>query len=231
MLSDWGSMTGTSNLPCLAFGEDLALHSFDARAMTEMISQSIPNINIIDPLLRDGEARGFLNKSCITSIGKLNILATASTPCLYDMGENIAEIQITIPIYGESEIHVDNKKYRINAHETGSILGHYQRAVGFNRNTNCLVFSPCPGALHQVARTMLNVNENNEDFLELIRTKELSLTSSGYSVSAYFLAISKLIDDLIDCPQVLDNIGVEDLIYRQLVLLLAPKKLTHQSLI
>lgn len=222
-------MSTKEYLPLLAFGETKAHKSFDARAMTETLSADFPGMTIIEPLHHQAKISSFLNKSCSVTLGNLNILATASTPCLYDLRENTAVTQITIPIYGEAEICVENKKYRINAHKTGSVLGHYRRAVGFNTATNCIVFSTNPETLSEVAKRMLTIEETEEDILDLTKTRELNLTGYGYSISAYFLALARVLNGLTDVPHVMNNIGIEDLFYRQLVLLLAASRFREFS--
>lgn len=223
------AMSMKEYLPDLAFGEANARKSFDARAMTEMLSAGFPGMTIIEPLNHHDKKSGFLNKSCDVTIGGLNILATASTPCLYDLGENTSVTQITIPFYGEAEICVENEKYQISAHKAGSVLGHYRRAVGFNAATNCMVLSTSPTTLNEVAKGMLNIEDPNEDILDLKKTRELNLTGSGYSVSAYLLALGRLIDDLTCFPRILSNTGIDDLFYRQLVVLLAPERFREES--
>lgn len=217
------ALTTIANLPDLAFGEDRATISLDAKAMTETISRSVPAINIIDPSSRHGGDQGFYNKSVSLSIGTLNLLASASTACIYDIGANDSNIQITIPFYGEAETHIGGEKCRIKAHETGSILGHYRRAVGFHGAINSLIISPCGGKLNAVAKTMRAAGESSQTDLCLDRTRELNLRRKGYSISAYFMALSRLVNDLIEHPQVLDKISFDDLIYRQLVMLLVPE--------
>lgn len=69
---------------------------------------------------------------------------------------------------------------------------------------------------------MLSAETFDDRFLNLEQTRELSLRGTGYAISAYFLALSRLVDDLLAFPEVLHNIGIEDLILRKLVYLLAP---------
>lgn len=217
------------HLPDLAFGENRANISLDAKAMTETISRTVPAINIIDPSSQHGDKQDFFNKSFCISIGKLNLLASASTACIYDIGANESNIQITIPFYGEAETCIGREKYRVKAHETGSLLGYYRRAIGFNAAINSLIISPCSAKLNEVAKAMRAEEELSVTDLCVDGARELNLRRNGYSISAYFMALSRLVNDLIEIPQIIVKIGFDDLIYRQLVTLLAPEMPTESD--
>lgn len=222
-------MRKTDRLPLLAFGESRATVSYDAREMTERLSHSIAGVNIVEPYLKGANADDFFNKTAGFTMQDLHVLATSSTANIFDLGEKQDTTRITLPFYGRTETHVQNNVHRIAAHETGLIVGSYKRAVGFCEQNHCLVITPCQKRLKNTANVMVAWEETDNPFLDLEQTRELNLRGSGYSISAYFLALSRLIDDLITFPEALHNIGIEDLIYRQLVYLLAPDAFRSSS--
>jgi AraC-like DNA-binding protein len=159
----------------------------------------------------------------------LHLLATASTANIFDLGEKKDALRITLPFYGRTETQIQGKKTRIIANEMGMITGPYHRATGFCEPNHCLIIAPCREKLIDTAKSMLSEETFDDSFLNLEQTRELSLRGTGYAISAYFLALSRLIEDLLAFPEVLHNIGIEDLILRQLVYLLAPESFRVSS--
>ena len=101
-------MRKTDRLPLLAFGESHAAVSYDAREMTERLSQSIAGINIVEPCLKGANADDFFNKTASFMMQDLHILATASTANIFDLEEKKHATRITLPFYGRTETHVHN---------------------------------------------------------------------------------------------------------------------------
>ena len=212
-------MKNKTALPPLAFGNDIAIVHESAQAFSDLIEKTFPGINAYDPLT---EAKSFRSKSATLELPNAKLVATAISPTYVDRNSSGA-LTFMLPYAGDANAYTEVAEQRINwgIGQGGVFLPETsERVVGSGGFRSQIMWQLNRDMLEQTAKTMLGSTGPVD--LQLDQARSLPRAVSGVTTDAAFQALLPLIQLHRHQPGTLASLGVEDLIYRQSVMLLRP---------
>lgn len=211
-------------LPPLAFGNDIAIVHESAQHFSDLIERVFPGLNAYDPLNgRDG----FRSKSAVLSLPHSKVVATAISPTYVDRNSNpLLTFMLPFATDAESLCSVDGR--RMNwGRGSGMFLPQTDaRVIGDGGFRSHIMWQLEKDRLQATALAMLGGQQVD---LDLDQARVLPNEISGVRTDATMHAVIPLLELHRKQPEMLANLGVEELIYRQSVMLLRPDLFIHPS--
>lgn len=204
-------------LPRLPFGEKSAVIDHSLNHYADKMAAVLPNLDV--GVL--GEKSEFVYKSHTRVIHGLHMVASANTP-LYVGVDGVQHATLVIPFYGESET-VGRNGVR------GTWAGG-QKAIFFTPGASggtstemrsSLSLSLDLNRLQTIANQMFDATQTAQGVdLQLLVTRTLELNPCGVPLGLAFQNLCSLMDLWDQQPQVLAHMGIDDLVYRHVAMLL-----------
>ena len=170
----------------------------------------------------------FLHRSSMVKINGLTVVATASTPLQVEVSD-AEQPAMLIPFSGKSHTFVDSTRHDWNAGEAAILLPATGRQ-GHDTTRSALFIMIDPERIQNSARSMLGLEPGNDvNFLALERPRSLALKVGGLALGNQFRQHGQIIDQLSQHEKLLDRSGLDEVIYRAMVTLLIPERLTVSS--
>lgn len=212
-------------MPPLVFGEARASITNSAKTAAERAAKTITTLDSYEPLTNGGE---FQQKSAAVCINGLDLVAFSSTPIRVGVGET-NNFQLIVPFYGRSVSVIGNRSHQWNANENAILFGECASRQGVSETRSILVIGLDRHRLLGAARAMLGEDDfdNQLDGVDGARLIPLRYGSTNFTLVCR--QICQLIDSLSLNVTLLEKIGIDDLIYRQLVCLLNPELVIFDS--
>ena len=211
-------MRKKSALPLLAFGNDIAIVHESAQQFSDMIERVFPGVNAYDPLT---DKSSFRSKSAVLALPHAKVVATAISPTHVDRNNN-QMLTFMLPFSSDSEAFSQVGDRKINwGVGAGVFLPQTdERVIGAGGFRSQIMWHLEKDRLNRTAMAMLG-SEVPVD-LDLQQARVLPNEVSGVRTDATIHAVLPLLELHRKQPEMLANLGVEDLIYRQSVMLLRP---------
>lgn len=211
-------------LPALAFGDCNAVVKTDARAYAAQVATVVTSLRAYDPL---GDVRSFASKSCTLEFNGVKLVAGANTPVTVHVGDT-TDTTLMIPFHGTNVTTVGREKFNWNA-GLGALF-----IPGTGRGGACSTRSTLNVALDHLrlqatAQAMLGKTSNELIDLQADHTRALPFQSHGLALEGVFHHVCALIDTVKGDPKMLALLGVDDLLYRNIVLMLRPDLFAAQE--
>jgi AraC-like DNA-binding protein len=212
-------------LPQLVFGNSHAIEDTNVKAMNDRI-QSATGFNIAYDIAEPSQS--FRHRSSAVNINGLSMVATASTPLHIEVSH--AKLPaLLIPFSGKSHTLVEKKRHDWNAGEAAILLPATGRN-GYDTTRSALFITIDPERINQSARAMLGIEEDKDiDFLALDQARTICLKTTGISLGKQCRLYGQLIDQFAARQDLLEYSGIDEAIYRLIVMLLMPERLTAVS--
>ena len=207
----------SASLPPLPFGERLARVNADPKAFGDRMAIAVPSLQGYEPL---GDNTKFRSKSVAIEIGGLNLVAGANTPVSVSVGA-ATRCNLLIPFFGTNLTTIGQRKLIWDAGTSALYLPATGRD-GHCSTRSTLTINFEPDRLQQSARAMLGLGADQSVNLYLDDARLLDLHTSGRDASKSWRHLCGLIDSLCDEPELLAQLGVDELVYRNLALLFRP---------
>ncbi len=205
------------SLPPLPFGERVSAISADPKAFGDRMAIAVPSLQAYEPL---GDSKEFRSKSVAVQINGLQLVAGASTPVSVHVGA-ATRCNVLIPFFGTSLSTVGQRNLSWTAGEHAVYLPAIGRGGnGSTRSTLSINFEP--DRLQQSARAMLGLGADQSVDLYLGDARLLALHSSGQDMEKNWLHLCGMIDALCEQPELLAQLGLDELVYRNMVLMFRP---------
>jgi len=151
----------------------------------------------------------------------LNLVAGANTPVSVSAGA-ATRCNLLIPFFGTNLTTIGQRQLIWNARESALYLPATGRGGHCStRSTFTINFEP--DRLQQSARAMLGFGADQSVNFFLDHARLLKLHISGRDAGKSWRHLCGLIDSLCDEPELLANLGVDELVYRNMVLLFCPE--------
>jgi AraC-like DNA-binding protein len=213
-----------SLLPPLAFGNIRSKVHIDLDKMQQRVN-SITNwtseFDILD------KEFSFRHRTATLLAGDLRLLAVSSTPTVMTIYD--PDCTIAIPVAGSLDTWVNNKFFRFNVGEHAMFFPKGTRRVEAQIRSGLLV-SVGEDRLNKTASTMLCGNELVDLDLDLNTPRLLSLNVGKLDFTSIFKYISQQIDQVNGDELLLKNLGIDDNVYRALVMMLRPELFLETTL-
>lgn len=209
--------THSPTLPPLPFGDRQSVIETNVDLYVDRMSKVISSLKAYDPL--EGANR-FASKSTALVINGVKLVAGANTPVQASVGET-TDTTLMVPFFGSNFTTVGNEILPWVAGQGAVYLPSTARG-GQSSTRSVFNVSLEPLRLKATAGAMLGTpNECNVD-LQLDRARAVPFKSHGLALERVFHHVCAMIDS-VDCnPQLLELLGVDDLLYRNIVLMLRP---------
>jgi AraC-like DNA-binding protein len=211
-------MNKKNALPLLAFGNDVAIVHESAQEFSDLIERVFPGMNAYDPLT---EKSSFRSKSAVLELPHAKVVATAISPTHVDRKNNQA-LTFMLPFSSDSQSTAQVGDSKIDwGVGTGVFLPKTdERVIGTGGFRSHILWHLEKGRLEQTAMAMLGTHEHVD--LDLDHARALPNEISGVRTDATMHALIPLLDLHKNQPDLLVSLGIEDMIYRQSVILLRP---------
>jgi len=210
------------SLPLLAFGNVRSKVHINLDQMQQRVN-SITNwtseFDILD------KEFSFQHRTSILLADNLRLIAVSSTPTVMTICD--PDCTIAIPMAGSLDNWVNNKLFRFNVGEHAMFFPKGKRRVEGQVRSGLLI-SVTEDRLNKTASAMLCGNEFVD--LDLNTPRLLSLKIGKLDFTFIFKQICQLIDQVNGDELLLKNLGIDDSVYRRLVMMLRPELFLETTL-
>jgi AraC-like DNA-binding protein len=206
-----------ATLPSLAFGEAQATPKRGVDGL--MAAQRVTHRSLIsyEPLGRDAE---FRHKSAVVTIGGLRLAASAHTPIRVVVNAS-ADVALLVSLAGWSTAMIEGREHRWLAGRTAMYLPGVPRQ-GESGLRSTLAIGLEAARLEKAARSVAGEPDAATIRAALTTPRPVPLAHGDFSLVSALQRICDLIDSCLDRPDQLALLGVDDMIYRAVAMLLLP---------
>jgi AraC-like DNA-binding protein len=210
----------------LLFGDsDAAIHT-SYKVFGDRMNQASPGVNAYDPIGSPGD---FSSKITALKLPAMQLVAVVMTPSYIDR-TSTQNATLMVPLAGEFNCLLEGRAHRCGA-DLGSMYfpqGSGQvKGSGGTRNQVSLQFEP--RLLEQTTRAMLGLPGNAEIDMQLENPRVASLAVAGQPFSTVLQHVGALIDLHQRDARVLAQLGLQDMLYRHIAMVLRPELFLPQA--
>ena len=184
------------------------------------MNRHAPGVNAYDPI---GSVRNFSSKISTLQLPDLQVIAAAISPTHIDRSLT-QDATLMVPIAGDFNNSLDGRLHRCGV-DLGSMFfpqgsGQF-KGGGSHRNLVVLQFTP--QLLETTARAMLGLPSHAAIDLKLQNPRVAPLTVAGQPFGTVLQHIGALVDLHQRNAKVLTQLGLQDMLYRHIALMLQPE--------
>lgn len=207
-------------LPRLAFGNADARVSRDLEAFAAAQRAVMPAIRRYEPC---GRRRTFRHRAATLRIGDMKLVASASSPVSV-AAEESGDSTLLFLLHGWSTSLIDGREHRWVAGESAMFLPGPRRE-GRSGVRSLLGITFDPDRLEATARAMLGRRGRRRLAIDLRTPRPIPIHASRSPAGAMLQKILPLVD-LAECDEsTLRLLGLDDMLYRLIAVLLSPEVL------
>ena len=212
------SQNYNSNLATLAFGDRSTHIDYSVYDMRERLKFVVTGLIEYESLIDNGL---FRHHSSMLTINEMKIAATASTPIRSKVRQT-NKSTLLIPFSGRGDIIANGNKLQWQASKSAVFLPN---CGGISQSTtrSVLMIDLDPKKLESVAMQMLGLSSQSTPLLSLEQPREVSLRVGRISFEVIFRELANLLDHYCLQPELLNQSGMEDSLYRNIAMMLEPK--------
>lgn len=207
----------TDRLPVLVFGNASSSVEHDIARYGQRLAQVVTSLQYYESL---GAAAEFRSKACLVNINGMRLVANANTPVRVAVGDS-PDLTLMIPFEGENLTLAEGKAYRWRAGESAMLCPAIGRSgeggVRSNLNMDLRL-----DRLQTTARAMLGLEDDHWVPLGIENAHTVPMNFGSANFSMLLRQHCQTIDSLIDTPAVLAQLGVDEALYRIVVMMLRP---------
>ncbi|MEO7106882.1 MAG: AraC family transcriptional regulator [Rhodoferax sp.] len=211
------SFSRLAPLPPLPFGERLATISANPKSYGDHVAAAAPSLQAFEPL---DDKTEFRTKSSAIEINGLKLASGANTPVTVEFATAKSR-NLIIPFFGTSISTVGRRSFNWDAGQNAMYLPPIER-VARGSKRSYLHIDVDPVRLQRSARAMLGLGADELVDLYLDDTRLLPLNNPGREADKSWRQICGMIDSMCETPELLGHMGVDELIYRNMVLMFRP---------
>jgi AraC-like DNA-binding protein len=207
--------TKINPISLMPFGAKVAYVHTDINKFTDIISGSINTLLDYAPI---GNAKQFYYSASYIDINGLRLAASVSTPSKYTV-KNSTGMYLFLPFYGFADAKVDGKS-GVSAANNNAFFSPEMARTGVTSDLAMVQASICDVRLAATAKSM--VGEKGFKKLKNLITHPsyLPLDQKNHKFDHVFKRLFELIDDHDLDENLLKMLGIDDVFYRTLVLML-----------
>ena len=204
----------------LLFGESEALRHTDARAFADQMKHLAPGINAYDPI---GSARDFFSKMNTLKLPAMQVVAVVMSPSYLDR-TSTPNATLKIPLAGDFNCFLEGRPHLCGAALGGMYFPHGSgRAKGSGDACSQISLQFAPVLLEKTARAMLGLPSQAAIDLKLQHPRVVPLSVAGQPVGTVLQHVGALIDLHQRDAKILTQLGLQDMLYRHIALMLRPE--------
>lgn len=205
-------------LPLMPFGQARAKVHSDVRAFTDAVSSVVDHAFYVDAA---GADQAFYHAAASVNINDTHLVASVSTPIRYQVGES-DRIYLMVPFHGSASALVADYHSPFEQVRDVFLSPNTQRH-GESSTLAMLQTMLNPERLTHIARTMLGEPAAQKVHSQLDQPQVLDFRQGLIRYDHLFKRICQIIDDLQLDETLLALHGVDDSLYRTVVMMLLPE--------
>lgn len=212
-------MSKKNALPVLPFGEDIAIVHESAQQFGELIERAFPGVEAYDPL---SKTKAFRSKTVTLKLPTASLVASSISPTHVERRNNPL-LTFLLPMGGQVEAmsQMGGKRMLWGTHEGGIFLPQStEKMIGSGGFRSQLMWNLERNQLMETAKAMLGTAQPLD--LRLEEARVLPKAVAGVTIDASMSAMLPMLHLYRKQPELLSGLGLEDLLYRQTVMLLRP---------
>lgn len=198
-------------LPDLAFGNAAAELVNSSTVAAERMGEVLPSFAYLDQR-RDAE---FLTKSATRTIGGIALVASAVLPSQMQVEES-GGWHMVIPVSGRAELQIEGQRSILEGGTNAILLPNIRRTTT-NETRSAVIICLSIARLEQTL-TVIDGPDGRADWIT-DRPREMDLRRKR-ELFPSFQNLCRLIDATSGDPQFADQLGIEDMLYRWMALVL-----------
>lgn len=203
-----------TDLPKLAFGERHANVVYNIEHFMDRASLVFPKLRYYDAV---GGQQGFSSKSASVTINSLTIFANVNTPVEANVGES-DDLNLMLSFYGNNTSSVDGEDLIWGVSSKQAVFLPKCERGGVSTTRSNINFVLQPERIFSVCKTMIG-----EDIsIDLATPRSLSLVIREHNFNTLFYQLCQYIDSTDLDVALLNMIGLDDVFYRHIAMLLQP---------
>ncbi len=199
-------------------GERKSVHSTDPRLTADKIAEAITNLEYWQPQKHAG---AFHSKAASYTINDLHLVAQASTPMRAGAGYSSA-LNIEFSYFGVCRGFVDGAHYDWIPNQQAVLFPEITGRDGPSETRSIVMAQFDKERLIETSRSMLGAEDAASLKPDLSDTREVSLHNGRVNFDQMFRALWRYTDSIDADDKILEMIGIDDLFYRNVSLLLHP---------
>ncbi|MFZ4626071.1 MAG: helix-turn-helix transcriptional regulator [Rhodoferax sp.] len=212
-------------LPTLLFGESDAARQTNHTALVDRMNQIRPGVNAYDPI---SSPNTFSCKFSSFKLASMQLTAIAMSPTFIDR-TGVQGATLMIPLSGGINYSVEGQPFHYGLSQGSLYLpqnsGQFR---GGSDTIHHLLLQFEPQLLEKTALAMLGLPANAAIDLQLENPRLTPLTVAGQPFSTILQHLGKLIDLYQRDAKVLTQLGVQDILFRHIVMMLRPEVFLSQ---
>ncbi len=209
----------TPPLPRLAFGEARATSEGGIEGLSTAQRLAHRSLECYEPI---GCPSSFSQKSAVVTIGGLRLAASAHTPVRVSVAAS-DDITLMVPLNGWSTAVIEGREHRWLAGRSAMFLPGLPR-IGESGRRSTLTIGMEASRLWQAAGSLADAEEPAAIRAALTTPRVVPLVRGGFSFATALRRICGVIDSCLDQPHQLALLGVDEMIYRMVAMVLLPEK-------
>lgn len=211
-------MTST-RLPQLAFGERVARRVDRASDAAAQSTATVSSLKKYEPKGGETDFRGKISNLLLRDLA---LHANASEPVRAEMAPSDGLFFI-MTLHGVCRTEVEGRKYEVVPNHKALLLTERQVRYGESETRSILVARLDPMRLSETARAMRGDRPGSgAPRPEETSARAINLRFGAVDHAASMRSVLGVIDSHLDNPAVLDALGLDDLLYRQIALMTWP---------
>lgn len=206
-----------STLPRLAFGDAGAWISRNCREAEEKVGLRIASLEGYEP---DGNRDEFGIKLAHVNINGLILTAQASSPTKLRVGTS-RDLHVVIPLVGGANTITADRQYLWRAGESIALFAAGRQFLGLSERKSVISAKLDPARFRQIFDAM-TPGLRQFNVAEILRTRLLNLQYGEVNFTSLFWKFATLVDSVLPNERAAGILGLDDVFYRHLALMLAP---------
>ena len=212
--------------PALLFGERDAIRMTDHRVLVETMNKVRPGVNAYDPI---GSPDAFSCKFSSFKLESMQLTAIAMSPTTIDR-TGVHGATLMIPLSGGIKYAVEGQPFHYGLGQGSLYLPeHSGKFVGGSDGIHHLLLQFEPHMLEKTALAMLGLPANAAIDLQLEDPRLTPLTVAGQPFGVVLQQLGTIIDMHQRDAKVLTQLGVQDILFRHIVMMLRPEVFLSQT--
>jgi AraC-like DNA-binding protein len=221
------SMTDANpTFPALLFGERDAIRMTNHRVLVETMNKVRPGVNAYDPI---GSPDAFSCKFSSFKLESMQLTAIAMSPTTIDR-TGVHGATLMIPLSGGIKYAVEGRPFHYGLGQGSLYLPeHSGKFVGGSDGIHHLLLQFEPQMLEKTALAMLGLPANAAIDLQLEDPRLTPLKVAGQPFGVVLQQLGTIIDMHQRDAKVLTQLGVQDMLFRHIVMMLRPEVFLSQT--
>lgn len=212
-------------LPALAFGNRSPHIDYSVYDMRDRLKFVVSGLLEYESLISNDL---FRHHCAALTVNKTRVIATASTPIKATIGRTNKSTLI-IPLFGRGDLIANGNKLQWQANQNAVFLPNCGGSAQ-STERSVLMIDLDLRKLESVAQGMLGMSPCSAPMVNLELPREIKLQAGKISFEAVFRQLAYLLDHYSLHPELLNQSGMEDSLYRNIAIMLDPKLFLDESI-